>query len=173
MTIDEIIKVIDTWVEESKALGSKYDWVQLFENKGAIMGCSNPHPHCQVWASSFIPNEARIEDQMQLEYKQRHNSVLLMDYLAKELVKRERLVVENGHWVVLVPFWAVWPFETMILPKRHVQRLEDLTQEEKEDLADAMKRLLIKYDNLFEVSFPYSMGWHGRLRPGAPPMRSF
>jgi UDPglucose--hexose-1-phosphate uridylyltransferase len=125
------------------------------------MGCSNPHPHCQVWSSSFLPNEARIKDKMQRQYKEIHKRPLLLDYVSQELIKKVRIVVENENWVVLVPYWAVWPFETMILPKRQVLRLEDLNQSEKCNLADAMKRLLIKYDNLFEVSFPYSMGWHG------------
>ncbi|XP_054160388.1 galactose-1-phosphate uridylyltransferase-like [Oppia nitens] len=161
MTNAEILKVIDTWIQETIQLGLTYNWVQLFENKGAIMGCSNPHPHCQVWASSYLPNEIRIKDQMQQKYLTKHGRPLLMDYLDKELNTKERLVVENDNWAVLVPFWAVWPFETMILPKRHVQRIEDLTNEEKRDLADIMRQSLIKYDNLFETSFPYSMGWHG------------
>jgi UDPglucose--hexose-1-phosphate uridylyltransferase len=161
MSNTDILKVIDTWICESIDLGLKYNWVQLFENKGAIMGCSNPHPHCQVWSSSFLPNEARIKDKMQRQYKEIHKRPLLLDYVSQELIKKVRIVVENENWVVLVPYWAVWPFETMILPKRQVLRLEDLNESEKCDLADAMKRLLIKYDNLFEVSFPYSMGWHG------------
>jgi len=181
MSNAEILKVIDTWIRESMDLGRKYNWVQLFENKGAIMGCSNPHPHCQgmsftdntksiflsifnpyqVWSSDFLPNEARIKDRMQRLYKDKHNRPLLMDYVTKELDKKIRIVVQNQNWVVLVPYWAIWPFETMILPKRHVLRLEDLNEAEKNDLADVMKRLLIKYDNMFEISFPYSMGWHG------------
>ena len=161
MTNEEIVRVIDTWIDVSEDLGKTYNWVQLFENKGAIMGCSNPHPHCQVWSSSFLPNEARIKDKMQRNYKNTHNRPLLMDYLNKELKKNERIVAQNDNWVVLVPFWAVWPFETMLLPKRQVQRIIDLNDSEKKDLADIMRQLLIKYDNLFEVSFPYSMGWHG------------
>ncbi|CAG2123335.1 unnamed protein product, partial [Medioppia subpectinata] len=159
MTNEEIVRVIDIWIKESRELGSKYNWVQIFENKGAIMGCSNPHPHCQVWASNYLPNEARIKDQTQRQYKETHNKPLLMDYLTKELDKKERIVLQNENWVVLVPFWAVWPFETMILPKKQIIRLEDLSESEKHDLSDAMKRLLIKYDNLFEISFPYSMGF--------------
>ena len=161
MTNEEVVKVVDTWIEESVSLGAKYNWVQLFEHKGAIMGCSNPHPHCQGWSSSFLPNEARIKDQMQQKYKEVHKRPLLMDYLEKELNKNQRIVVQNNNWAVLVPFWAVWPFETMILPKRHVQRLQDLNDRERNDLAQVMRQLLVKYDNLFQVSFPYSMGWHG------------
>ena len=164
MTNEEVVEVVNTWIQESVSLGAKYNWVQIFENKGAIMGCSNPHPHCQLWASSYLPNEARIKDKMQQKYKEVHKIPLLMDYLAKELNKNERIVTQNNSWVVLVPFWAVWPFETMILPKRHVQRFQDLSDSEKKDLAEVMRQLLIKYDNLFEVSFPYSMGWHG-LQP--------
>ncbi|CAG2167514.1 unnamed protein product [Oppiella nova] len=158
---EKILKVIDVWIKESVELGVKYNWVQIFENKGAIMGCSNPHPHCQVWSSSYLPNEARIKNEMQRKYKEVNGRPLLMDYVSKELDKKQRIVVQNQNWVVLVPFWATWPFETMILPKRHVQRLQDLNETERRDLADAMKRLLIKYDNLFEISFPYSMGFHG------------
>lgn len=125
------------------------------------MGCSNPHPHCQIWASSFLPNEPRKKDEMQKAYFQKHGSPLLVDYLRQELAKQERVVIETEHWLALVPFWAVWPYETMLLPKRHVTRLSNLHAAERSDLADAMKRLLTKYDNLFEASFPYSMGWHG------------
>lgn len=161
MTLEEIGKVIDIWIEESVSLGERFEWVQLFENKGAIMGCSNPHPHCQVWASSFLPNEARVKNRTQRDYYIKHKRPMLMDYVTSELQKQARVIVENQHWVVLVPYWAVWPFETMILPKRHVLRLKDLSSSEQVSLADCMKRLLIKYDNLFQVSFPYSMGWHG------------
>lgn len=163
MSVDEIIPVIRTITQETVELGKKLAWVQVFENRGAIMGCSNPHPHCQIWASSYLPNEARLKDTNQRAYSAKHGGrPLLLDYVTRELVKKERLVVTNEDFVALVPFWAVWPFETMILPRRrNILRLEDLTPDEVRSLADCMRRLLIKYDNLFEVSFPYSMGFHG------------
>jgi len=162
MSQDEIKKVIDTWVEQMKDLGEKYKWVQIFENKGAMMGCSNPHPHCQIWASSFLPNEATAKDKNMLEYKKERKSVMLLDYAQQEIKSGERIVVTNQDWVVVVPYWAMWPYETMILPKnRHILRMTDLTEEERGSLADIMKQLTIRYDNMFQSSFPYSMGFHG------------
>ncbi|XP_014678191.1 PREDICTED: galactose-1-phosphate uridylyltransferase-like isoform X2 [Priapulus caudatus] len=161
MSQTEIRAVIDRWAEQVEELGAKYTWVQIFENKGEVMGCSNPHPHCQIWASSFLPNEPSIKDRTQKEYYCIHGVPLLVDYANLEMEKRERIVVENDHWLVVIPYWATWPYETMLLPKRHVQQLYDLTDEERDALAAIMKRLLTKYDNLFESSFPYSMGWHG------------
>jgi len=161
MTLEEIRAVIERWIEELKVLGQKYNWVQIFENKGAIMGCSNPHPHCQIWASSYLPNEPRIKDVQQQEYFEKHGRPLLMDYMQRELGRKERTVLENDGWLVVVPWWAVWPYETMVLPKRHVQRFTDLNEKDKETLADIMKKITTKYDNLFQVSFPYSMGFHG------------
>ena len=156
-----IRRVIDIWVEQTKALGKTYQWVQVFENKGAIMGCSNPHPHGQIWTSNQLPDIPAIEDTKQADYKKELGSVLLLDYVQRELESRERIVVETKHWLAVVPYWATWPFETILMPKRHVQRLPDLLAEERCDLADALKRLLTRYDNLFQTSFPYSMGWHG------------
>jgi UDPglucose--hexose-1-phosphate uridylyltransferase len=135
--------------------------VQVFENKGEIMGSSNPHPHGQIWASDFLPNEAVHEDQHQRAYYEQHGRPLLVDYAAQEAERAERIVVENADWMAVVPFWAMWPFEILLMPHRHVQRLPDLTEGERESLADIMKRLLTRYDNLFNISFPYSMGWHG------------
>ncbi|XP_073873354.1 galactose-1-phosphate uridylyltransferase isoform X6 [Macaca fascicularis] len=134
---------------------------EIFENKGAMMGCSNPHPHCQVWASSFLPDIAQREERSQQTYKSQHGEPLLMEYSRQELLRKERLVLTSEHWLVLVPFWATWPYQTLLLPRRHVQRLPELTPAERDDLASIMKKLLTKYDNLFETSFPYSMGWHG------------
>lgn len=125
------------------------------------MGCSNTHPHCQVWASSFLPNEPTLKHRTQQEYFDKYKSPMLVDYVQRELQKKERVILESADWVWLVPYWAVWPYETMLLPKSHVLRLEDLTESQRNDLSSIMKQLLIKYDNLFEVSFPYSMGWHG------------
>ncbi|XP_077989138.1 galactose-1-phosphate uridylyltransferase-like [Glandiceps talaboti] len=161
MSLAEIRRVIDEWATITQDLGIKHQWVQIFENKGAIMGCSNPHPHCQVWASSFLPNEARCEHNSQKDYYKRNNSPMLVDYVRIELDKKDRIVVDNGSWLAVVPYWAVWPYETLLLPKQHRLRLPDLTNEERDDLADIMKTLLTKYDNLYETSFPYSMGWHG------------
>ncbi len=162
----EIKKVVDVWIEQLDELGAKYPWVQIFENKGEMMGASNPHPHGQVWAGSFIPNEIKKEDQNQFDYYKSGNSILLLDYLKKELQLKERIVVENSDWVVLVPFWAVWPYETLLIPKRHVVRLTGLDKPEKESLAEILKQILVRYDNLFETSFPYTFGWHGAPTDG-------
>ncbi len=162
MALPDIRRVIDVWVEQTLELGQRYCWVQVFENKGAIMGCSNPHPHGQIWAGSSLPNEPFKEDQQQRAYYEQHGSPLLMDYAALEADQGERIVVENADWLAVVPYWAVWPFEMLLMPRRrHVQRLLDLDEGERDALADILKRLLTRYDNLFEVSFPYSMGWHG------------
>jgi len=161
MSHEEILAVINQWVNLVHDLGSKYEWVQIFENKGSVMGCSNPHPHCQIWSSSFVPNEGKLADHNQMLYLQKYGKPMLFDYVNKEMRSGERTVVENDHWLVVVPFWATWPYQTLLLPKRHVSRMTDLKEEEKSSLAQAMKSLLVKYDNLFEVSFPYSMGWHG------------
>lgn len=190
-------------------LGEKWTWIQIFENRGALMGCSNAHPHCQIWASSFLPNEARIKDEYLNNYYKRNKRPLLIDYMQKEVLKRvkcsfpqikcislqheriqeqyfvshafaivsnlfdhfhlnhlanlqERVVIENRDWVVVVPFWAIWPYETMLLPKKQVTRMQDLSDSQQESLSVIMKRLCTKYDNLFQCSFPYSMGWHGK-----------
>lgn len=162
MEVEDIKKVIDVWIDEYKNLGNLdfINHVQIFENKGSIMGCSNPHPHGQIWAQSSIPDEVNKECESQKEYFEKHGKTLLEDYLASEIQKQERIVVENKTFVALVPFWAVWPFETMILPKRPVQSIGALTESEKLDFADIYKKLTTKYDNMFEVSFPYSAGVH-------------
>lgn len=160
LTALEIEEVIKVWQAQLRELGQKYQWVQIFENKGAAMGCSNPHPHGQIWANSFLPNEVAREDVAQRNYYEKHGSVLLVDYVQKELEKKERIVVETEHWVAVVPYWAVWPFETLLLPKVHVKRLTELTDAQAKDLAVILKKLATKYDNLFETSFPYSMGFH-------------
>ena len=153
--------VVDAWVAQVEELGSRYRWVQVFENKGALMGCSNPHPHGQVWAGSALPNEPAAEDLRQRRYLDDQGSCLLTDYAEVEASHGERVVVENAEWLAVVPFWAVWPFEMLLLPRRRVSRLTDLTLDERDSLAAILKRLLTRYDNLFETSFPYSMGWHG------------
>jgi UDPglucose--hexose-1-phosphate uridylyltransferase len=161
MPTQSIRRVVDLWADQISELGRTYRWVQVFENKGETMGCSNPHPHGQIWASSELPNEPALEDRQQRLYFEQHNSVLLMDYLQRENAGEQRTVVENEEWLAIVPFWAVWPFETLLLPRRHTLRLPDLTDPQRQHLADILKRLLTKYDNLFDTSFPYSMGWHG------------
>jgi len=161
MATGEIRAVIDVWAEQIWELGTRYRWVQVFENKGDVMGCSNPHPHGQVWASDFLPNEPAKEDRQQAAYREAHRTSLLVDYLQEELQRAERIVLADEHWVVLVPYWATWPFEVILLPRRHVLRLPDLTDAERNNLAQVLKRFLTRYDNLFETSFPYSMGWHG------------
>lgn len=161
MPIPAIRSVVETWAKQTEELGRRYRWVQVFENKGDVMGCSNPHPHGQIWASNFIPNEPDKEERQQSAYFQKHGSPLLLDYLKTELDNKERIIVENDHWVALVPYWATWPYEMLLLPRRHVLRMPDLTAIERDALAEILKRLLTRYDNLFEISFPYSMGWHG------------
>jgi UDPglucose--hexose-1-phosphate uridylyltransferase len=158
---EALVGVVDTWCEQAKDLGQTYPWVQVFENKGQAMGCSNPHPHGQVWASSFLPNEAAKEDASMRAYQREHGSNLLLDCAQREAASGERTVVQTAHWIAVVPYWASWPFETLLLPLFPVQRLEDLTTEQRRDLAQALQALTIRYDNLFETSFPYSMGWHG------------
>ncbi|MBP7202695.1 MAG: UDP-glucose--hexose-1-phosphate uridylyltransferase [Propionivibrio sp.] len=155
-----IEKVIDTWSEQTAELGAKYPWVQVFENKGAMMGCSMPHPHGQIWANSFLPNEAATEDKHQRAYFEAHGRPLLLDYATQE-AGGERVVVETAHWLAVVPYWAAWPFETLLMPKARVARLPDLSEAQRKDLAIALKKLTSRYDNLFTCSFPYSMGWHG------------
>jgi UDPglucose--hexose-1-phosphate uridylyltransferase len=157
----EIATVIDTWAAESAALGAAYRWVQVFENKGAMMGCSNHHPHGQIWASTSLPHEAALEDRAQRTYAAAHGSPLLADYGRAELERGARVVHESAEWLVVVPYWAGWPFETLIVPRRRVARLPDLDPAARTDLARSLGTLLGAYDRLFDVSFPYSMGWHG------------
>jgi UDPglucose--hexose-1-phosphate uridylyltransferase len=161
MRVEDIRRVVDVWGEQTIELGAKYRWVQVFENKGEAMGASNPHPHGQVWAGDWLPNEISAEDRQQKAYLTEQNSILLYDYANLEIELEERVVVCNEEWVAVVPFWAVWPFETLLMPLRKVQRLPDLEAVQRDALADILKRLLTRYDNLFETSFPYSMGWHG------------
>ena len=161
MPADGIKAVVDVWAEQVLELGKDYRWVQIFENKGSVMGCSNPHPHGQIWAGSSLPDEPAKEDRHQLEYFSKKGRILLMDYLEEELSFKERVIMENDHWAVLAPFWAVWPFETLLLPKRDVKSLPSLSDEERRTLAIILKKHLTRYDNLFKVPFPYTMGWHG------------
>ena len=153
--------VVDTWCRQSADLGRTHAWVQVFENKGELMGCSQPHPHGQVWATSYVPNEPAAEDLQQRLYHAQHGRPLLMDVAEREAARGERVVLETAHWLAIVPFWATWPFETLLLPRFPVQRLPQLASVQRADLATALKQLTTRYDNLFRCSFPYSMGWHG------------
>ncbi|KRT83067.1 hypothetical protein AMK59_4756, partial [Oryctes borbonicus] len=128
MTHAEVENVIREWINQTEELGKKYTWVQIFENRGAMMGCSNPHPHCQIWSSSFFPNEPKIKAENQKVYFEKFGRPMLMDYVEKELQRRERIVYENQEWVALVPYWAIWPFETMVLPKKHILRFTDFDE---------------------------------------------
>lgn len=160
----ELIKfnfIFHRWINQFKELMQKYTWVQIFENKGAAMGCSNPHPHCQIWSCSFLPNEPMAKETHLLAYYKKYGRSLLDDYAEKELVRKERIVIENPDWLVVVPYWAAWPFETLLISLNKNKRIDDLTASQAENLAKVIKELTIKYDNLFNCSFPYSMGWHG------------
>ena len=162
MNKKEILKVIEAWQTEYLLLGKEknINYVQIFENKGEIMGCSNPHPHGQIWSQSSLPNEVVKKNTNQLNYFLNQQSSLLKDYLHQEIKEKERIIYENKNCVVLVPFWAIWPFETMIIPKKHQQNISMLDVEEKKDFAEAILMITKTYDKLFECSFPYSSGIH-------------
>lgn len=162
MSVIEISKVIKVWQNEYKSLGSneKINHVQIFENKGEVMGCSNPHPHGQFWSQSTIPNEVNKKDKKQLEYFKQYNTSLLGDYLEQELQAGERLVYQNKDFIVLTPFWAIWPFETMIIPKQQQSNILGLSEKQTETFADAISKITKVYDRLFNCSFPYSSGIH-------------
>jgi UDPglucose--hexose-1-phosphate uridylyltransferase len=161
-------KVVNVWCDQFKEL-TKHDdigYVQIFENRGSVMGCSNPHPHGQIWATKNVPMLPAMEDSRQADYLADKGECLLCRYLKRELATGERVVLENESFMVLVPFWAVWPFETMILPKAHMSSILEMNASQKADLADAMVRLGTRYDNLFQTSFPYSMGIHQQPSDG-------
>ena len=162
MTREEILPVVDAWASEYQQIGSVewIDYVQIFENRGAMMGASNPHPHCQIWSTSFVPDEPAEETQAQLQHHARTGHCLLCDYAATELAAGDRVVFANDHFVALVPWWAVWPFEVMLVSRRHLGTMPDLAADERAALADALKRITTRFDNLFETSFPYTMGFH-------------
>ena len=166
MPVEEIRRVIDLWIDQTNELSENHEWVQVFENKGSQMGSSNPHPHGQLWATSSLPTLASIERRTQADYFERERRNLLADYARTE-VGSERVVIDRDGFMVMVPFWAAWPFETLLLPKSDISRLADLQPEELDGLASVLSELLIRYDNLFETSFPYSMGWHGAPGQGA------
>jgi UDPglucose--hexose-1-phosphate uridylyltransferase len=168
MDRDGLRGVVDVWIDEARALGARQEisYVQIFENRGAAMGASNPHPHGQIWATASVPNEPSREQEAFDAHRSAYGACLLCEYLAVELSLAERTVCENGSFVALVPFWGVWPFETLLLSRRHITDLESMTVLERDDLADLLKRLTTRYDNLFETPFPYSMGFHQRPADG-------
>jgi len=162
MSASEIQKVVFTWQKEFKELSEnpKINYVQIFENKGAVMGCSNPHPHGQIWSQSSLPNEVLKKNTQQLDYYNKNKSSLLGDYLTQELDKNERIIFENDGFVVLVPFWAVWPFEAMIVPKKQQVNILEMTEDETLQYGEAIAVLTKAYDQIFNTSFPYSSGIH-------------
>ncbi len=162
MEVRAIEKVVAAWKHEYQTLGQRKDinYVQIFENKGSIMGCSNPHPHGQIWSQLSLPNEVIKKDQQQKQHFKNNKSSLLRDYLTQELILNERILFENDSFVILIPFWAVWPFETMIAPKRHSQNIGDLNNIESKEFAEAISVITKAYDKLFNTSFPYSSGIH-------------
>jgi UDPglucose--hexose-1-phosphate uridylyltransferase len=168
MSNREIRAVVDSWAEETGRLAARegITHVQVFENKGAMMGASNPHPHCQIWATQHLPTGAQRRMGAQRRYHHDNGRDLLGDYLSRERVEGARIVCANDHWAVLVPFWAAWPFETLVIPARVVGHLSQLFSDERDALADILGRLNRRYDNLFGVSFPYSMAWHGQPMDG-------
>lgn len=168
MAIPEIAAVVGVWADQYRELAAieSVGAVQIFENHGEMMGASNPHPHCQAWATHSLPNEMKKELDAQAGYRTAHGSCLLCDYIKLEGSSRERILFENEHVTVLVPYWATWPFETMVLPRRHCASLDELTSAERAALAEALSQLTIRYDNLFEAPFPYSMGFHQKPTDG-------
>lgn len=170
MEVAAIRKVIDLWQSQylELALLDFINYVQIFENKGAVMGCSNPHPHGQIWAQTSVPEGAARESQMQEAYFAAHGRSLLHDYLKVEMQEKTRIIYRNSYFILLVPFWAVWPFETMILSTRHIQHIGQMTNEENDAFADAIKKLTVCYDKIFNVSFPYSAGIHQSPTDGKP-----
>ncbi len=169
MSQADIRRVVDVWAGEYVGMGAlpQINHVQIFENRGEMMGCSNPHPHCQIWANENVPTEPRKEQEALQEYANQHSSCLLCDYVKLERHAGQRVVCDNAHFVALVPFWAVWPFETLVVSTRHTQDLAQLGDAERDALGDILKRLTARYDDLFQAPFPYSMGFHQRPTDGA------
>ncbi len=170
MEMADLGRVVGAWAQQWQELGERpfINYVQIFENRGAMMGASNPHPHGQIWASSSIPDEPAKEQAAQLRHLDSHGGCLLCQYLSLEEASGQRLVCDNEHFAAIVPFWAVWPFEAIVVPRRHATCLPELSAQERDSLADMLKRLTAKYDALFQVPFPYSMGFHQRPTDGEP-----
>lgn len=169
MSLPAIAAVVEAWAAQSQELGARHSHVQIFENRGAMMGCSSPHPHGQIWATDHLPGEVEVEDVQQRAYHAAHGRSLLLDYAAQETADGARTVLRTAHWLAVVPWWATWPFETLLLPTAAVARIEDLDAARRTDLALALKALTGAYDALFETPFPYSMGWHGAPHHGSDP----
>jgi UDPglucose--hexose-1-phosphate uridylyltransferase len=168
MTVEQLRDVVEMWIDEYQAL-ARIPWVrhvQIFENRGAIIGASNPHPHCQIWANATVPDEPAKEQAALHAYMETRGACLLCDYLELETGLKERVVCENEAFAALVPYWAVWPFETLLVTKRHVTAMQELSADERTLLGDILKQITTRYDNLFEISFPYSMGFHQRPTDG-------
>lgn len=170
MEVDDLRIVVDEWARQYLDLGGRdfINYVQIFENRGEMMGASNPHPHCQIWASYAIPNEVVKEQNAQKSWGDERGSCLLCDYVALERSSGERVIEENQSFLTVVPFWAVWPFETMVIAKRHLPSIDRLSGPERHDLADILKRTTSRYDRLFQISFPYSAGFHQQPTDGNP-----
>lgn len=168
MDTGDITKVVQTWKKEYLELGARegINYVQIFENKGDVMGCSNPHPHGQIWSQRSLPPEIVKKTQHQVEYYNLNSKSLLQVYLEQEIETGDRVILQNEHFVALVPYWAVWPYEVMIIPREHYQHIGQLDENEEKAFAEIIKNLCIKYDNLFETSFPYSSGIHQRPTTG-------
>ena len=169
MPVESIERVVSEWKKETETLGARdgIGYVQIFENRGAMMGSSNPHPHCQVWATGHVPDEPALEGVAQAAYYEKHGRTLLGDYLAQELAAESRVILSNDEFVVVVPYWAVWPFEVLILPRNPLGSFVDFAAAQVSGLADVLKRITECYDRLFQVSFPYTMGFHQRPTDGA------
>ena len=164
MEVPDIRRVVDVWTSQFRDLAAhpEIGYVQIFENRGAMMGASNPHPHCQIWATQTVPVEPAKEQASLLQYRSEHHSCLLCDYVKLERERVERVVCSNEHFTVMVPFWAVWPFETLLVPHRHFTAMDRMTSAEADALADILKQITMRYDRVFDVDFPYSMGFHQR-----------
>uniref|UniRef100_A0A0K0F863 Galactose-1-phosphate uridylyltransferase n=1 Tax=Strongyloides venezuelensis TaxID=75913 RepID=A0A0K0F863_STRVS len=158
MSLDQIFNVLDTWCDEFEKLKFEFDWIQIFENRGSEVGSSNMHPHCQLWAMNYVPSIPLKKDEMQKIYFEKNGKNMLYEYMRKEIKRNERIINENDDWVVLVPYWALWPFETMILPKFNIQYITELSDSQKRSLATILKIILLKYDSIFDCSFPYMFG---------------
>jgi UDPglucose--hexose-1-phosphate uridylyltransferase len=169
MEVSGLRRVVDTWVEQFQEMGQSpvVNYVQIFENRGAMMGASNPHPHCQIWSSHCVPTEVMKEQAAQQEWRASRGTCLLCDYLKLERPAGIRLVEENQSFAIVTPFWAVWPFETMLIARRHITDIGGLNEAERDGLAEILKSLTARYDRLFETAFPYSMGFHQRPTDGA------
>jgi UDPglucose--hexose-1-phosphate uridylyltransferase len=160
MSIDQIDAVVHLWRDQAAELCPKYDWVQIFENKGSVMGCSNPHPHGQIWASNHVPSILMKEDQAQQKYFQQTGRTMISEIVKEELRTTDRIVVETDEWIAFVPFWAVWPFEIMLAPKSSSTTFVSLSLNQLKDLSKVIQGVTVRYDNLFQTDFPYSFGWH-------------